>query len=170
MPNGFLIYVGDSAAEATEAQLSNNAGGDGSTNTWLLGQGGIPSYVGVMAPQYWSGTVEGLTLQVTSGEDALGSEMLSEQTFDLTVEPHADGVNALAPTPSFGVEGNIIPLNLNHELADPDSAGPEDASTETLTLAFSGMGEHAAFYVGESLISGTEQVVDEGAAPIPSAG
>ncbi|MDO6440732.1 immunoglobulin-like domain-containing protein [Marinobacter sp. 2_MG-2023] len=161
VPNGFLVYVGDSAESATEAALSNNAGGDGTTNTWLLGNGEIPAYIGIMPPQYWSGTVSGLKLQVTSSEDALSTEEVSEQTFNLTVGAQADGLT-LAPTPSFGEEGDIIPLNLNHELKDPGSAGSGDESTETLTLEFSGMGEHAAFYLGNTLISGTAQVADNG--------
>ncbi|MDO6823559.1 immunoglobulin-like domain-containing protein [Marinobacter sp. 1_MG-2023] len=162
VPNGFLVYVGDSAANATAAELSNNAGGGGTTNTWLLGNGEIPNYIGIMPPQYWSGTVNGLTLQVTSGEEILSAEEVSTQTFNLTVEAQADGLT-LAPTPSFGEEGDIIPLNLNHELKDPVSAGASDASTETLTLELSGMGEHAALYLGDTLISGTSQVTDHGA-------
>jgi len=161
VPDGFLVFVGDSAENATEAKLSNNAGGDGSTNTWLLGNGEIPAYIGIMAPQYWSGTVSHLKLQVTSGEDVLAGETVTEKTFNLTVNPQADGLT-LAPTPSFGEEGDIVPLNLNHELKDPDSVGAGDASTETLTLEFSGMGENAAFYLGNTLISGTSQVADNG--------
>ncbi|WP_372966246.1 hypothetical protein, partial [Marinobacter sp.] len=157
VPNGFLVYVGDSAESATEAALSNNAGGDGTANSWLLGQGEIPAYIGIMPPQYWSGTVSGLKLQVASGENALTEESVTEKTFDLTVSPKANGVT-LAPTPSFGEEGDKINLNLNHELKDPVSVGVSDGSTESLTLEFSGMGEHAAFYVDGSLISGTEKV------------
>jgi T1SS-143 domain-containing protein len=166
VPNGFLVYVGTDASNATLADLSNNAGGDGTTNTWLLGEGGIPAYIGIMPPQYWSGTVSGLKLQVTSSEDVLSAEEVSTETFNLTVEAKADGLT-LAPTPSFGEEGDIIPLNLNHELKDPYAIGPEtgdyqDGSTETLTLEFSGMGENAAFYLDDTLISGTAQVTDNG--------
>nr|WP_010323998.1 DUF5801 repeats-in-toxin domain-containing protein [Marinobacterium stanieri] len=167
IPNGFLVFVGDSAEDASLAELSNNAGGDGTANTWLLGQGEIPAYVGVMPPQYWSGTLNALKLQITSGETSLASEGISEELFDLVVEPVADGLNSLSPTPSFGTEGDIIQLNINHELADPEAVGPEtgdfqDESSETLTLEFSGMGEHAAFYLDGVLISGTSQVVDNG--------
>ncbi|WP_323752054.1 DUF5801 repeats-in-toxin domain-containing protein [Marinobacter sp.] len=161
VPNGFLVFVGDNAADATAASLSNNAGGDGTSNSWLLGHGEIPAYIGIMPPQYWSGTVSDLTLQITSGEGDLTEEDVTEKTFDLTVSPQADGVT-LAPTPSFGEEGEKINLNLNHELKDPVSTGAGDASTETLTLEFSGMGEHAAFYLDGSLISGTNQVNDDG--------
>lgn len=55
LPNGFLVYVGSSTDDASLAELSSNAGGDGDTNTWLLGEGEIPAYIGIMAPQYWSG-------------------------------------------------------------------------------------------------------------------
>ncbi|NWO04276.1 MAG: tandem-95 repeat protein [Alteromonadaceae bacterium] len=167
VPNGFLVYVGDNANEAQLADLSNNAGGDGTTNSWLLGQGEIPGYIGIMPPQYWSGTVSDLRLQVTSGEDTLAEDGVTEKTFDLAVEPQADGLNSLEPTPSFGLGGDTIPLNLNHELKDPEKVGPDagsyqDESTETLTLEFSGMGEHAAFYVDGNLVSGTGQVTDNG--------
>ncbi|RBW51424.1 DUF5801 repeats-in-toxin domain-containing protein [Marinobacter sp. F3R11] len=157
VPNGFLVYVGDSASDASLADLSNNAGGDGTTNSWLLGNGEIPNYIGIMPPQYWSGTVSDLKLQVTSGENALTEDFVSEKIFDLKVNPQADGV-ILAPTPSFGEEGDRIVLNLNHELRDPEQIDLLDSSTETLTLEFSGMGEHAAFYVDGSLISGTDKV------------
>ena len=59
-------------------------------------------------------------------------------------------------------EGDKINLNLNHELKDPVSAESGDVSTETLTLEFSGMGEYAAFYLDGDLISGTDQVTDNG--------
>src|SRR5690554_1012027 len=160
VPNGFLVYVGTTADDAVVADLSNNAGSDGSTNTWLLGAE-IPQYVGIMPPQYWSGELSDLKLQVISSEDDLTESRIDEKTFSLTVEADANGVS-LDPTPSFGCEGQIIRFNLNAELRDPGDAGFADQSTETLTLAFTGMGENAAFYLGDTLISGTEQVVDNG--------
>jgi hypothetical protein len=85
----------------------------------------------------------------------------SEALFDLSIDAVANGV-MLNPTPSIGTEGDTIALNLNHEFKDPASAGSGDESTETVTLEFTGMGEHAAFYVDGTLISGTDQVTDNG--------
>ena len=157
LPNGFLVYVGTDASNATLASLSNNAGGDGSINTWLLGNGAIPAYIAIMPPQHWSGSLNDVQIQVVSGETVLSEQRLDEQAFDLTVSAKANGLT-LKPTPSFGDEGDIIALNLNHELVDPVSAGAGDSSTETLTLEFRGLGEHTAFYLGNTLLSGTERV------------
>nr|WP_241264572.1 Ig-like domain-containing protein [Marinobacter daepoensis] len=152
LPKGFLVFVGDSAADASLAELSNNAGGDGVTNTWLLGDGSVPAYVGIMPPKNWSGTLSDLIVQVLSGEVSLDNQLVSEDRFDLVVTPVADGVT-INPTPSFGDEGDIIGLNLNHELVDPVSVGATDQSTETLTLELRGLGEHAAFYLGNTLLN-----------------
>nr|WP_245000303.1 Ig-like domain-containing protein [Marinobacter daepoensis] len=152
LPKGFLVFVGDSAADASLAELSNNAGGDGVTNTWLLGDGSVPGYVGIMPPKNWSGTLSDLIVQVLSGEVSLDNQLVSEDRFDLVVTPVADGVT-INPTPSFGDEGDIIGLNLNHELVDPVSVGATDQSTETLTLELRGLGEHAAFYLGNTLLN-----------------
>jgi len=64
----------------------------------------------------------------------------------------------LTPTPSFGEEGDIIPLNLNAEMNDREQVGPNDTSVETISLQFKGMGEHAAFYIDGVLISGGPNV------------
>lgn len=149
LPEGFLVYVGNDAASATEAALSNNAGGSGTTNTWLLGQGGMPGYVAIMPPQNWSGTLSDLKLQVVSGEGELNEQRVDEESFSLTAGAKADGLT-IDPTPSFGTEGDIIDLNLNHELVDPQqadaTADAKDESVETLTLEFQGLGDYAAFY------------------------
>ncbi|MFH7588084.1 DUF5801 repeats-in-toxin domain-containing protein, partial [Oceanimonas smirnovii] len=158
VPDGFLVYVGDNAETATAANLSNNAGGDGTTNTWLLGNGAIPPYVAIMPPQHWSGSVTDFKLQVISGESGQVNTV-TEQTFDITVEAVADGLASFSPTPSFGNEGDIIRLNLNHDLKDPVNAGSGDASAETMTLQVKGMGEHAAFYLGEQLLNDPAQVL-----------
>ncbi|MFO7582173.1 hypothetical protein, partial [Guyparkeria sp.] len=156
VPDGFLVFVGDHATSAEQAGLATNAGGNG-TNTWLIGEGEIPDYIGIMPPRYWSGTVEDLTLVVNSGETSLSETEPTEARFNLEIDAVANGVT-LSPTPSFGTEGDVIDLNLNHELADRKDAGAGDESTETITLEIDGLGEHAGLYVDGSLISGTDQV------------
>ncbi len=158
LPNGFLVYVGSSAADATLASLGSNAGAsaDGS-NTWLLGEGELPAYIGIMPPAHWSGTLDELRLIVNSQEAALSQVAATEREFSLTVEAVAEGLE-LTPTPSFGAEGDIIKLNLNTEMNDIVQAGADDSSVETITLQFKGMGEHAAFYLDDVLISGGPNV------------
>src|SRR5690606_2812973 len=76
LPNDFLVFVGKDAASAELAELANNAGGAG-TNTWLLeldADGNLPSYIAILPPKNWSGTLEGLELVVISGEGALSEE------------------------------------------------------------------------------------------------
>jgi len=156
VPDGFLVFVGDNATNAEQAELATNAGGNG-TNTWIIGEGEVPDYIGIMPPRYWSGTAEDLTLVVNSGETSLSETEPTEARFNLGIDAVANGVT-LSPTPSFGTEGDVIDLNLNHELADRKDAGAGDESTETITLEIEGLDEHAGFYVDGSLISGTDQV------------
>ncbi|MFV0457027.1 MAG: Ig-like domain-containing protein [Pseudomonas sp.] len=156
LPVGFLVFVGDDAASATLASLGNNLGGAAGSNTWLLGEGAMPGYIGILPPAHWSGTLSDLQLVINSGESALGGSLASTQDFTLTVTPVADGIK-LTPTPSFGKEGEIIRLNLNAEMKDLGAApaGAVDESVETITLQFKGLGEHAAFYLDDQLLSGT---------------
>lgn len=156
LPNGFLVYIGNDAETATEAKLSNNAGGE-STNTWLLGNQ-MPNYIGILPPKNWSGTLEGIEFTVISGESSLAEKEESTKEFDLVVNPQADGVE-IKPTASFGQEGEIIGFNLNANLKDLHQAGDSDQHVELITLQISGMGDYAAFYVGDELISGTERVI-----------
>ncbi|PRB82896.1 VCBS domain-containing protein [Pseudomonas sp. MYb185] len=153
LPNDFLVFVGDDAASAELAELANNAGGEG-TNTWLLeldDDGNLPNYIAILPPKNWSGTLEDLELVVISGEGALSEERTDSQTFSVTVEPVANGLT-IAPTPSFGREGEIIGLNLNARFEDLRKAGATDESVERATVELKGLGEHAAIYVGGDLI------------------
>lgn len=155
LPDGFLVMVGSDAASA---QLASNAGGDGTTNTWVLSSsGGLPDYVAIVPPAHWSGTLSGLQLNVMSGESSLAPRTDTVSLGTLTVTPVADGVS-LSPTLSFGTEGEIIPLNLNATMADPIAAvaGQADANTETTTLKLTGLGEHAAFYLGTELLTSAD--------------
>ncbi|WP_175471240.1 Ig-like domain-containing protein [Roseivivax marinus] len=155
LPEGFLVYTG---ADADTSTMAVNAGGDGTTNTWLLAAEGqpMPEYIGILPPQNWSGTLEDLTLTVISGETALSEDRVDRvQIGDLVVTPVANGVT-LDPTNSFGTEGRIIPMNLNASLADLGDAsvpGAADGSTETVTLQIEGLGEHASLYVGTTLLT-----------------
>ena len=150
VPVGFLVYVGDSAGNAHPAV---NGGGDGNNNTWTLSSDGkLPDYIAILPPPHWSGTVDGLSLIVSSGEAGLPALVENLDLASVTVTPTADGLT-LDPTLSFGREGDIIALNLNAAMKDPSVAKSTlpDESTETTTLQISGLGEHASFYIGSTL-------------------
>ncbi|MDG9793672.1 Ig-like domain-containing protein [Brucella anthropi] len=155
VPVGFLLYVGSSAGDATVAFQASNAGGDGSTNTWVISSDGtMPAYVAILPAPHWSGTLTDLSLVVESGEASLPTTRVDTVPLaPVTVEAVADGI-AIDPTLSFGKEGRIISLNLNAAMVDAGTAvaGVEDASTETTTLKLTGLGAHAAFYIGGELI------------------
>ncbi|MCI2810159.1 beta strand repeat-containing protein [Eoetvoesiella caeni] len=155
VPVGFLLYVGTSAGDATLASQASNAGGDGITNTWVLSADGtMPAYVAILPAANWSGTLSNLALVVESGESSLPALVETFPLDPVKVEAVADGV-AIDPTLSFGREGQIIALNLNASMADsrPAIAAVADESTETATLQITGLGEHAAFYVGDTLLT-----------------
>ena len=146
VPNGFLVYVGNNEDSATPATLASNAGGDGTTNTWVLSEsGGLPAYVAILPPIHWSGTVENLQLVVTSGESSLSPLTETKDIGDLVVNAVANGVD-IKPTQTFGKENEIIPLNLNASMHDPKvSEVANDSSTETMTIKLTGLGQYASF-------------------------
>ena len=157
VPNGFLVYVGNDAASAT---LASNAGGDGTTNTWVLSEsGGLPAYVAILPPIHWSGTVENLQLVVTSGESSLSPLTETKDIGDLVVNAVANGVD-IKPTQTFGKENEIIPLTLNASMHDPKvSAVANDSSTETMTIKLTGLGQYASFYIDGVQISSSQITV-----------
>ena len=157
VPNGFLVYVGNDAASAT---LASNAGGDGTTNTWVLSEsGGLPAYVAILPPIHWSGTVENLQLIVTSGESSLSPLTETKDIGDLVVNAVANGVD-IKPTQTFGKENEIIPLNLNASMHDPKvSEVANDSSTETMTIKLTGLGQYASFYIDGVQISSSQITV-----------
>ena len=157
VPNGFLVYVGNDAASAT---LASNAGGDGTTNTWVLSEsGGLPAYVAILPPIHWSGTVENLRLVVTSGESSLSPLTETKDIGDLVVNAVANGVD-IKPTQTFGKENEIIPLNLNASMHDPKvSEVANDSSTETMTIKLTGLGQYASFYIDGVQISSSQITV-----------
>ncbi|MDD4855802.1 MAG: hypothetical protein PHU41_08175, partial [Sulfuricurvum sp.] len=137
VPNGYLVYAG---ADAASAVLATNAGDNGSgKNAWSisLSSGVLPAFIGVLPPPNVSGTITGLVLSIVSGESA-ASAFTSTSTFDLHITPVADGIT-LAPTKTFGVEGDLISLNLNATVVDLDGS-------ETVSLNVKGIGDHASFY------------------------
>ncbi|CAM5208044.1 hypothetical protein CDEF62S_02506 [Castellaniella defragrans] len=158
VPNGFLVFTGTDAASAT---LASNAGGASSSNTWVISNpdGTLPAYVAIVPPQNWSGTLSGLQLSVQSGELTLTDDRLMQSFVlaDVTVNPVADGLT-LTATNTFGLEGTIIPLNMNASMQDSRDAsagGATDSSTESTSFKVTGLGEHAAFYLGAKLIDGS---------------
>ena len=157
VPNGFLVYVGNDAVSAT---LASNAGGDGTTNTWVLSESGrLPAYVAILPPIHWSGTVGNLQLVVTSGESSLSPLTETKDIGDLVVNAVANGVD-IKPTLTFGKENEIIPLNLNASMHDPKvSEVANDSSTETMTIKLTGLGQYASFYIDGVQISSSQITV-----------
>ncbi|WP_416400957.1 Ig-like domain-containing protein [Alicycliphilus denitrificans] len=146
VPVGFLVYA--------NGVLAGNAGGDASSNTWVLSSNGTLPTVSILPPAHWSGTLTGLQLVVESGETSLSDKLVEATPLaPVVVNPVVDGLS-IAPTNSFGKEGSVIDLNLNAKMEDPVAAvsAVADGSLETTTLQFKGLGEHAAFYVGNSLL------------------
>jgi hypothetical protein len=139
LPNGFLVFTGANAGSAT---LANNVGDDGSglgNNIWSITTPGgqLPAFIGVRPPQHWSGSLSGLELAVlTAEQDQDTVETVAD--FSLSVTGVADGLS-LNPALSFGVAGEKIPLSLNANMVDVDGS-------ETVTLTFTNLGQHAAFY------------------------
>ena len=156
VPVGFLLYVGDNAGNGVLAAQASNAGGDGTTNTWLLSADGtMPAYVAILPATNWSGTLSDLALVVESGEASLPATRVDTIPLDpVTIEAVANGVT-IDTTFSFGAEGDIIALNLNAAMADsrPAIAAVADGSIETTTLQITGLGDHASFYIGGNPVS-----------------
>ncbi|WP_417618719.1 hypothetical protein [Oceanisphaera sp.] len=164
LPEGFLVFTGVDAASAT---LAGNAGGSGGLNSWIISgiDGNLPPYVAILPPAHWSGTLSGLQLTVSSGEEKLSAK--KTETFDLgdvIIKPVANGID-IVPTVGFGVENDTIALNLNAAMVDSRDASvgegigkATDTSQETASIRLMGLGEHAAFYLDGKLISGTDQV------------
>ena len=137
VPEGFLVYVHDASGATV---LATDLG----HGVWALGTD--TSFVGLMPPRNWSGTVDDLTVGVWSGESLLESGLSTAST-DITVNGLADGIK-FTPTLSFGTEGQVTSLNLNSVMADSDGS-------ETATLTIHGLGEYAAFYAGTNLLGAT---------------
>lgn len=159
VPNGFLVFTGNTAADATQAEAAENTGGT-TTNAWMIGTQ-VPPYIAIVPPKNWSGEVSGLKLTVNSGEQSLSEINSQSIDFTLNVEAQANGVE-LSPTASFGNEGDVIGLNLNAHMKDLSNVGDDgDDSEETITLELKGLGEHASFYI-DGVLSMDDVSYDEG--------
>jgi len=156
VPVGFLLYTGTDASHAELAAQASNAGGDGTTNTWILSDSGdLPAYVAILPATHWSGSLDDLALVVESGETSLSTSRVDTVPLGtVTVEAVADGLT-IDPTISFGIEGRAIDLNLNAAMVDATAAtaAVPDGSVETTTLQITGLGDHAAFYVGDAVVA-----------------
>ncbi len=122
VPNGFLVYAGDTST------LAQNAGDNGSgKNTWSIpvNAGDVPD-VWIKAPQNWSGTLSGLTLKTYVNDS--GSTVLNENSFSITVNSVADAIT-IDPTRSFNDEYNWTDINLNANMVDLDGS-------ETMSIVF----------------------------------
>ncbi|MDJ1009592.1 MAG: DUF5801 repeats-in-toxin domain-containing protein, partial [Paracoccaceae bacterium] len=142
VPEGFVVYIGNDQASAVPA---DNAGGDGTTNTWVLSGPGepLPDYVAILPPQNFSGTVTGMNLTAVTGETSLDETRTDEIAVgDVTITPVANGAEVAAST-TFGTSGRITPVNLNVALVDNVDASTSipDENQETATVVLTGLGE-----------------------------
>jgi VCBS repeat-containing protein len=158
VPQGFLVYTGTDAGNATLASQASNAGGMDGTNSWIVSgaDGSLPAYVAISPPAFWSGSLENLELTVESGEKT-GLAGSNTETFDVaavTVSPVANGVT-LQTTLTFGAENTVLSLNLNAGMTDVRDASVShggsvvaaDQSTETASVRITGLGQYASFYI-----------------------
>lgn len=158
VPQGFLVYTGTDAGNATLASQASNAGGMDGTNSWVVSgaDGSLPAYVAILPPAFWSGSLENLRLTVESGEKT-GLAGSNTETFDVaavTVSPVANGVT-LQTTLTFGAENTVLSLNLNAGMTDVRDASVShggsvvaaDQSTETASVRITGLGQYASFYI-----------------------
>ena len=155
VPDGFQIITGSNPGDAVAASQASNAGGDGTTNTWLLTSNGtLPAYIGIIPPAFWSGTITDLELVVQSGETSLSDKLIETFSYpDITINAVANGLT-IDPTLTFATEGDLVSMNLNASMLDPEtSLAAGDDSVETTTLEITGLGEYAAFYSGATLVT-----------------
>ena len=149
VPTGFTVFYGD---DEESAQMALNVGVDGTammemtygeeeevdTNLWSIptDEGDVPAYIGIKAPENWSGDLPQMTL-VTVSE--MGTETSND--VNVTVDPVVDALTINA-TQTFGDEGEMIDLKLNTNIEDLDGS-------ETVTLTLAGLGENAYFTANE---------------------
>ena len=159
VPDGFLVTSGPTAATATAAVVSSNAGGANGLNTWVLAGEGeeLPAFIAIQPPANWSGTISNLQLLVTTGETALGEKRTDILTLaPVTVTPVANGI-VLVPTATFGDENAIVPFNFNASITDTlDASIPivaPDEHQETATINLTGLGANASIYIGSTQLT-----------------
>ena len=162
VPNGFLVYYGDSGSETIALNAGDN--GSGSTfnlngeqvayNTWVIpvSASAVPN-IYIKAPEFWSGEVDGMQLKVINSDGSV--EAIQTQVFDFDVNPIANDITASA-TKTFGSEGEDIPLNLNANVEDLDGS-------EKVTLTLSGFGDgNANFKVDGVAVDSSNISYDSG--------
>ena len=145
VPDGFLVYYGDSGSEIMALNTGDNHSGntfnlngvDVSYSDWVVpvDSGNIPN-IYIKAPGYWSGEVSDMKLKVTNSDGSI--ETIQTQTFDLDINPIANNITANA-TKTFGDEGEDIALNLNANAKDLDGS-------EKVTLTLEGFGDDKATF------------------------
>ncbi len=148
IPNGFLVYYG---ADEGSAEMAQNIGTNGTMtmqmdygvdetvnyNLWNipLTNGELPAYIGIKAPQNWSGVIHAVELHAVDN-----SGDVNTNPFDITFNPVVDDIT-INPTQTFGDAGEEIALKLNANAVDLDGS-------ETVTLTLNGLGTGASFATG----------------------
>ena len=143
VPDGFLVYYGDSGSETLALNTGDNGSGT-NCNMWSIPvSGGVMPNIYIKAPAFWSAEVTNIELKVTNSDGSV--EATQTQSFDLDVTPEANNIT-VNPTKTFGDEGEDIPLNLNANVEDLDGS-------ESVTLTLKGFGDaNATFKVdGEAV-------------------
>ena len=147
IPDGFLVFYGNNP-DGSDKVMAQNLGTNGTmsmemsygvsgqvaANLWNipLSGGVLPAYVWIQGPQNWSGTIEGITVQVL---DQFGNSSFS--TMNVVIDPVVDTLT-LNTTQTFGNAGDDIELKINANVQDLDGS-------ETVTLTLSGLGSDASF-------------------------
>ncbi len=145
IPNGFLVYYGGDEGSAVMAQ---NIGVNGTMtmqmtygvdetvdyNLWNipLDNGVMPAYIGIKAPQNWSGVIPNVEFHAVDD-----SGDVNTNPFDITFTPVVDDIT-INPTQTFGDAGDDIALKLNANAVDLDGS-------ETVTVTLHGLGTGASF-------------------------
>ena len=151
IPDGFLVYYGADEASAVVAQ---NIGVNGQMtmqmiygvdetvdyNLWNipLTNGEIPAYIGIKAPENWSGTIPQVIFHAA---DESGD--ITTNAFDVVVSAVVDTLT-LNTTKTFGSEGEDVALNLNANVDDLDGS-------ETVTLTLAGFGDANASFKADGV-------------------
>jgi len=146
IPDGFLVYYG---ADVGSAVLAQNTGVSGTTtvqleygidetvdvNLWNipLDSGQLPDYIGIKAPNNWSGTLTGVQFEASDIDGTIATT-----PFEVEFTPVTDDI-ALYVSDTFGDAGDEIDLNLNAVMDDLDGS-------EVVTVTLEGLGVDAVFF------------------------
>jgi VCBS repeat-containing protein len=145
--SNFLVYAGADADHAVLASKFYDSTSE--TYEWsvnLNADGTLPAYIAVQGLNNYSG-VQNVTVTALHGEN--GMETTTSKTFDVTLQPVADGLNSFAPDPVLvdGTHANgQIPFNLNANMLDTDGS-------ETASFTFKGLGDGVTIYNGSTILT-----------------